>query len=410
MKSKWYGFSLLTGRILFMIFLWGLPASGPFAYADEKDDHKKDLPQRDIHVATEFTGIIITEGEDVSMDISVFNRGKQDEAIEISFPTVPTGWEVWTQTYSFTVTGAHVKGNDHRTLTLKAKADQSVGPGRYAFLAKARTADGALTDTCGFTVTLREKGKEKKTRGINISTSYPVLQGPTDSEFEFSLEVENKLEKDTIFNMSFQEPQDWNIRFKPAYEEKYISSLRIKAGQSQTMAVEVKPNPWAEPGEYPFSVKVSSETAQAEVQLMIALTGTYKLDSGTADGLLSLTAFQGKPANLSFYVKNSGSANQESIRFLSFKPENWQVEFKPETIQPLPPGELKQVELTITPADQALVGDYAVSLSLEGEKVTNNMELRVTVKASTAWGWIGIGIIVLVIAGLVVLFIRLGRR
>jgi uncharacterized membrane protein len=30
--------------------------------------------------------------------------------------------------------------------------------------------------------------------------------------------------------------------------------------------------------------------------------------------------------------------------------------------------------------------------------------------ASTAWGWIGIGIIALVMVGLVVLFIRLGRR
>ena len=176
------------------------------------------------------------------------------------------------------------------------------------------------------------------------------------------------------------------------------------------MAVEVKPNPWTEPGEYPFVVKVSSETAQAEVKLMVVLTGTYKLETGTADGLLSLNAHQGKPANLSFYVKNNGSAAHENIRFLSFKPENWKVDFKPENIQPLAPDDLKQVELTITPADQALVGDYAVSISVEGERVAKNMELRVTVRAATAWGGIGIGIIVLVIAGLVVLFIKLGRR
>jgi uncharacterized membrane protein len=32
------------------------------------------------------------------------------------------------------------------------------------------------------------------------------------------------------------------------------------------------------------------------------------------------------------------------------------------------------------------------------------------VKASTAWGWIGIGIIIAVIAGLIGLFRKLGRR
>jgi uncharacterized membrane protein len=36
--------------------------------------------------------------------------------------------------------------------------------------------------------------------------------------------------------------------------------------------------------------------------------------------------------------------------------------------------------------------------------------MRVTVKASAAWGWIGIGIIVLVILGLFGLFVSLGRR
>jgi uncharacterized membrane protein len=45
-----------------------------------------------------------------------------------------------------------------------------------------------------------------------------------------------------------------------------------------------------------------------------------------------------------------------------------------------------------------------------GEKSDKTIEMRVTVKASTAWGWIGIGIILFVILGLIVLFIKLGRR
>ena len=73
-------------------------------------------------------------------------------------------------------------------------------------------------------------------------------------------------------------------------------------------------------------------------------------------------------------------------------------------------GDLKQVEVAITSAEQALVGDYSVSLAVEGEKTTKDVELRVTVQASTVWGWLGIGIIVLVIAGLVFMFVRLGRR
>jgi uncharacterized membrane protein len=71
---------------------------------------------------------------------------------------------------------------------------------------------------------------------------------------------------------------------------------------------------------------------------------------------------------------------------------------------------LKQVEVAVKPSSQALVGDYSVGVMVNGEKSDKTVEMRVTVKASTAWGWIGIGIIILVIVGLSALFIYLGRR
>ena len=95
---------------------------------------------------------------------------------------------------------------------------------------------------------------------------------------------------------------------------------------------------------------------------------------------------------------------------MSFKPENWDVKFKPESIDAINPGDFKQVEVEITPFEEALVGDYSVSVNVEGEKAAKPIEFRVTVNASAAWGWIGIGIIVLVIIGLTGLFRWLGRR
>ena len=399
-------FFILT--ICFVFVLFSILSQVPSAYGHEEE--KKDLPPRGISIAPEYTGVIVEKGEDVSIDIDVTNKGRQDEDIELSLTSVPKGWKAWIKTYSFGVTGVHVASDKSKSLTLKAEPDKDVGPGKYTFLIKAQTQDGELTSLNKVTLTVTAKEKEVKSKDINITTSYPVLQGPTDAKFEFSIEVENKLDKDTIFNLAHEGPKNWEIRFKPAYEDKYFSSLRIKAGQSQSMAVEVKPFPFAEPGKYPIKVKVKSEKAAAEADLIVVLTGTYKLEAGTPDGLLSLNALQGKEANFSFYVKNTGSAAHNNVRFLSFKPENWKVDFKPEKIETIAPGDLKQVEVNVTPADQALVGDYSVNLSIEGQKATKNLELRVTVRASTAWGWVGIGIIVIVIAGLVVLFVRLGRR
>ena len=66
--------------------------------------------------------------------------------------------------------------------------------------------------------------------------------------------------------------------------------------------------------------------------------------------------------------------------------------------------------MVLTPYEDALVGDYSVGVDVNGEKASQSIEFRITVQASTAWGWIGIGIIVVVIAGLIGLFLWLGRR
>jgi uncharacterized membrane protein len=334
-----------------------------------------------------------------------------DENINVDITSIPKGWKARVKTYRFTITGAHVKNGETTRLTFFAEPEKKdVKPGKYVFKVKAQTRDGAFTSNQDIVVTVSEKAVAEKEKAVTVTTSYPVLRGPTDATFEFSLEVDNKLDKDKVYNLVSQGPDKWETNFKPAYEDKFISSVRLEKNQSKSVAVEVKPYRLAEAGEYPVNIRVGSGDAKAEAKLTVILTGTYKLDAGTPTGLLSLEAQKGKPANMSIYVKNTGSATNHNVNFVSIKPENWKVEFEPEKIEAINPDELKQVEVTITPAEEALVGDYSVGLSVDGEKVQKTMEMRVTVKASTAWGWIGIGIIVLVILGLGGLFTWFGRR
>jgi uncharacterized membrane protein len=396
--------------VVFMMAIWVLTLSNSSVFGQEREKEKKDLPERGLLMTPEYTGVIVSEDESVNIDLIVTNQGRRDENISLSMTSIPKEWKAWIKTYSFGVTGVHVKSDTTKNLTLRAEPRDGAGPGQYTFGIEAHTEDGQLTSTGQVTITVKEEKKEKKAEGVKITTSYPVLRGPTDAKFEFSVEVENKLDKDTIFSLSSQGPKNWEINFKPAYEDKFISSLRLKGDQSQTMAVAVKPHPMAKPGEYPILIKVNSPEAKGEATLTVVLTGTYKLNAGTANGLLSMNTVRGKEGSLSFYVQNNGSATLDNVNFLSFKPENWKVAFNPERIDSLAPEELKQVEVSITPTDQALVGDYSVGLTADAGKVSKAIELRVTVRASTAWSWIGIGIIVLVMGGLVALFIRLGRR
>jgi uncharacterized membrane protein len=370
-----------------------------------------DRPERSINMAAEYPGVEIPVDENVSMDLIFHNKGKSDEDVDVWISETPKGWKAKVKTYRYSVTGIHVPAGSDKTLTFEAEPGEDAAQGKYNFKINAKTRDGRFTMDQMISVTV--VGAEEKPdtdRGVKLTTSYPEIRGPSDATFEFSMEVDSKLDNDAIFDLFAQGPKGWDINFKPAYETKYISSLRLKANQSQTIAVEVKPDMMAQPGKYPINIKVNSSDAKGEAQLAVILTGTYGLEVGTPTGLLSLDAGQGKPANLSFYVKNTGSTANHDIKFMSFKPENWKVEFAPERIDAIEAGDLKQVELTITPYEDALVGDYSVSVKVEGEKASKIIEFRTTVKASAAWGWIGIGIIVAVIVGLFGIFRWLGRR
>ena len=400
----------LKSVLIFSILI--LLATSGAAKALAQSEKEKDVlprPERGIAIYTEFSGVIVPPGESVRMELTADNKGKRDENISLKISQVPKGWRASLKAPNFSVDAVPVPATKTRTLTFLAEPDKTVKPGNYHFQVDAQTEDGKFASTQKINVTVREKTAMGE--DFTVTTSYPVLQGQTDAKFEFSLEVNNKSEADRNFNLSAVAPPKWEISFKPAYEQKQISSFRIKGGSSQNVAVEVTPPKDAQSGSFPIVVGIASGEKKQDVKLTVVLTGIYKLDAGTPTGLLSLEALAGKAAQMSLFVKNTGSAVNKNIGFSSFKPENWKVEFKPEKIDALEPNAMKQVEVMITPAGQALVGDYSVGLSVDGEKGSSKtVEIRVSVKTSAAWGWVGIIIIVLVIAGLGALFLWLGRR
>lgn len=402
--TKWHAF---TGALVLLLAV--MLVVGPAAAAEDED--KKDKPLRGIVASLLYPGLTVGPDDKIRVDLVVKNTGRSNETVLFEVLEKPENWKVQIKNYGNIINGIFLPEDDDKNLTFSASPEdrkEKLTPGKYRFVIKAETADGMLTRTSALDVTVVEK--EQVEEAIKLTTSYPILRGPTDSKFEFSLDVNNEADVDDLFNLSANAPEGWEVSFKPPYEQKQISSLQIKANQTKSVGVEVTPPRQGKAGEYPIRVRVSSGKAESEVDLKVVLTGTYKIKTGTPDGLLSVATQTGKKANISLFIQNEGSALQNEITFLSFKPENWDIEFKPEKIEGLKPGELKQVEVIISPYEEALVGDYSVAVSVRGEKTSDEAEFRVTVNASSAWGWVGVALIVLVIGGLAATFKFLGRR
>ena len=68
------------------------------------------------------------------------------------------------------------------------------------------------------------------------------------------------------------------------------------------------------------------------------------------------------------------------------------------------------VTATITPAGEAVAGDYVITFTATNDQATATAQVRFTVETSPLWALIGIGIIALILAGLFYVFRTYGRR
>jgi uncharacterized membrane protein len=366
-------------------------------------------PERGISVYTEYSGVVVPVGETVRLELTVANKGRRDETVALNLVSAPKDWKTELKGGGFTVTGVAVPDGKDRRLTFTAEPPKGQEPGTQTFVVEGVTTDGALRSRQTITVTTKKRAAGGSD-DLAVTTAYPMLRGPSDATFEFSLDVENKSDADRTVSLAAQAPAGWEVNIKPGYESKLISSLNIKGSQSKTVNVEVKPPKEAQAGEYPITVRVSSGPSAVTKPLTVVLTGIYKLEARTPRGILSTQAVTGRPTTVSLVVRNTGSAVNRNIELTAMKPENWEVKFEPERIEALEPGAFRQVEARITPAAQTLVGDYSVALAVNGEKASDNVEMRVRVNAASWWGWIGVGLIALVIGGMGGLFAWLGRR
>jgi len=154
---------------------------------------------------------------------------------------------------------------------------------------------------------------------------------------------------------------------------------------------------------------------KGSIDLKAIITAKYDLKAktgGILEGRLNTKATAGEDNPIPVIIENRGTATLKKITFSTEKPAGWSIAFNPETIDTLTPGAKQEVEVNIKPSRKTIAGDYAVTLKIDEESMLayDRLDLRVTVLTPTLWGWVGVGIVVAIIAGLAIIFMRLGRR
>lgn len=259
---------------------------------------------------------------------------------------------------------------------------------------------------------------------LTFDITYPEVQGKGLVPFEFTFEVTYDigdepfgLEEDVVdkvFGIQVNFPDGWFAATTPQFQkETEILAVKLKSGTSETIRLVAIPLIDQEPGEYALSVTLKSniedDPLEGITEFKAIITATYELDLKTKSGILSTEVTSGQDNQYTLTLENLGSDSIENIKISSTEPTGWRIKFD-EEIEILESEEKIEIDVTISPPDKTLAGDYILNFNVASENSNDNIELRITVETPTIWGIVGIAIIVIVVIGIAIVFSRLGRR
>jgi uncharacterized membrane protein len=251
---------------------------------------------------------------------------------------------------------------------------------------------------------------------LKINVVYPKLSAKAGANFEFKFDLVYTGTDEATFDIVSEAPsKDWFVVVSPTYEDKQISAVKLTPGKTESLKLIVMQpvnTDLQTAGDFPLKVKVSNTDLKlnTEFEFLATVTATYSVGFTPKYGVLNTQATSGKNNPFVFVLTNSGSGDLNNITFKADAPQKWIVKFEPEKIETMKAAETKDIKVTITPPDKTIAGDYMLNFSVNSADASKSADLRVTVETPSIWGWVGIGVIVLVVIGVAVIFARLGRR
>jgi uncharacterized membrane protein len=223
------------------------------------------------------------------------------------------------------------------------------------------------------------------------------------------VELRNDTPTDLQFELESAGPAGWDVTAQPSNEPQ-AATIQVDSGSTSTINVEATSPARAEAGQYNISVQATSPETQIEAEMIVEIVGSFSLEMTTADQRLSTEVSADGSSDIQLVLSNTGTAPMQNIELSSTPPSGWDVTFAEPAIAQLEAGQSVNAVATVTPSDQAIAGDYIITFSADSEQANTSVDIRTTVNPSALWGFVGVALIALTLAGLAWVFRRFGRR
>ncbi len=384
------------------------------AAADEEEAQPKMITEAEtgkVTFSTDYPGVTVKPGGTSTFTLYITNTGSEEATVELGAEDLPEGWEGRfkgsSNEISMVHVGAYQTKKDSPSLSYSLTVPEDTKEDTYTVNLSAK--GGNIDEVLALTV--KVDAEEKKIGAGKFTTDYAQQEGVAGTKFSYTTTLTNNSGENMTYSLSAEgAPEGWNVTFTPSGTTTTTSSVPVDAGASSTIKAAVVPAQNVTAGEYPITFVAACAGETLELPVTVRITGTYSLKTTTPTGNLSASAYAGEPKDIVLSIQNTGNIDLTAIRLKAQASTNWEVTFDQDTINSIPAGGNVEVTAHITPAKDAILGDYVTVITAFNDAVSSDCALRISVQNHTGWGIAAVAIVAFLVLGLVQIIRKFGRR
>ena len=384
------------------------------AAADEEEAQPQQITEAEagkVTFSTDYPGVTIKPGGTSTFTLYITNTGSEETTVELSAEDLPEGWEGSFKGSSNEVSmvhvGAYQKKEDSPSLSYSLTVPEDTKEDIYTISLNAKGGD--VDESLALTV--KVDAEEKKIGAGEFSTDYAQQEGDSGTKFSYTTTLTNNSGKNMTYSLSAEgAPEGWTVTFTPSDTTTATSSVPVDAGASSTIKAAIVPAQNVTAGEYPITLVAACAGETLELPVTVKITGTYSLTATTPTGNLSTSAYAGETKDVALSIQNTGNIDLTAVSLKAQASTDWEITFDQDTINEIPAGGSAEVTAHITPAKDAILGDYVTIITASNDAVSSDCALRISVQNHTSWGIAAVAVIAVLVLGLVLIIRRFGRR